>query len=537
MKASLSSPTQTYCYTTFGAAAAHSLKFKGGGLLSKHQKLGCNRVDEAHKSNRVNDPSVPAVRRVNQNHNSDNQQRRSQLPGQSRGRKQGRGARKGKLKGKGAQHRKQGDGDDGRQSETDHNKGVEKMAKLLEEVQEREDVTFCQALCAFVATFIGQASLRMKERMWWSQLQHVGFLAHFESLLSTQGKETGMLEDHFCAVNDLNRVRVWLMPDLTSAGESVSVQMREPDGTWEKGESKGESDEEHDGDDLAVRTNPKASSTLWDIGLHLPSCVEAVMSGSVEGANGDTHTDRRSHGHRKKTNAPNLHVPLPKWSWAAIPQALRQGKRIEVTSLLITQVGEGIHSYTCAELYLDYSNSLYIPQGINEAQTMANAVGSAGLQDTLNNVGLGAIERYSRRLKRFHNKQAQELNEKTSFNLEIDEDFGVKMVCTDKRASEGELHEEESLQDEQDALHQSFLQDEEIDSILHRIRSVINDPREKKNYMLLLQTENICRALKGGRVTSCKSAKDRTSMAITLEQTNVLLQQHNMRPGDKEKVQ
>ena len=147
--------------------------------------------------------------------------------------------------------------------------------------------------------------------------------------------------------------------------------------------------------------------------------------------------------------------------------------------------------------------------------------------------------------------QAQDLNETSSFNLEIDENFGVKMVLTDKkdawgRSKAGSKAESEdgmaetsrsySLQDEQDALQMSFMQDEEIDSILSRIRNVIEDPREKKNYMLLLQTENICRALKGGRITSCKSAKDRTSMGITLEQTTSLLQHHNMRPGDKERV-
>ena len=65
-----------------------------------------------------------------------------------------------------------------------------------------------------------------------------------------------------------------------------------------------------------------------------------------------------------------------------MPDSLVKGRRIKVTSVLITQ-------------------------GINEAQTMANAIGSATLQDTLNNVGLGTIERYSRRLKRFHNKMVR----------------------------------------------------------------------------------------------------------------------------------
>ena len=34
--------------------------------------------------------------------------------------------------------------------------------------------------------------------------------------------------------------------------------------------------------------------------------------------------------------------------------------------------------------------------------------------------------------------------------------------------------------------------------------------------------------MRGGRLTSCKSAKDRTSMAISLEQARLLLDQHGV---------
>ena len=48
-----------------------------------------------------------------------------------------------------------------------------------------------------------------------------------------------------------------------------------------------------------------------------------------------------------------------------------------------------------------------------------------------------------------------------------------------------------------------------------------SDPSEK-NVEMLLEVERICRMLGGCRVTFCKSGKDRTGMAITLEQSRLL---------------
>ena len=48
-----------------------------------------------------------------------------------------------------------------------------------------------------------------------AQLAEIGFLCHWESLLSTTGEEIGMLEDFIVAVHDINNIklRVWL-PNL-----------------------------------------------------------------------------------------------------------------------------------------------------------------------------------------------------------------------------------------------------------------------------------------------------------------------------------
>ena len=50
----------------------------------------------------------------------------------------------------------------------------------------------------------------------------------------------------------------------------------------------------------------------------------------------------------------------------------------------------------------------------------------------------------------------------------------------------------------------------------------------KKHVELLQDGERLARIMRGGRLTSCKSAKDRTSMAITLEEAQLLIEEHGI---------
>lgn len=115
-------------------------------------------------------------------------------------------------------------------------------------------------------------------------------------------------------------------------------------------------------------------------------------------------------------------------------------------------------------------------QGVNEQQSIADTFGDSHLQDQINIKSLQRLTAYCERFR---------------------ERFGTSGIPLSRKAKE-------------------------VADLLQQLRSQIHT-RKAKNTDILTLSQALCRTLECGRLTSCKSAKDRTAMAVTLEEAHILL--------------
>lgn len=126
---------------------------------------------------------------------------------------------------------------------------------------------------------------------------------------------------------------------------------------------------------------------------------------------------------------------------------------------------------------------------------------SLKLQDDINNRSMKKLSEYVDNFE----KIALEMKSKC-LHSKIDSVTTIIMICSDSSSK---------LQ---------AIQVRDLHSLLQQSHS----SQKSKNIEFLLTVEQIVCCMQGGRLTSCKSGKDRTGMAVTLEQCCFLRNFHHL---------
>ncbi|GMF25967.1 unnamed protein product [Phytophthora fragariaefolia] len=278
----------------------------------------------------------------------------------------------------------------------------------------RFDMCLSQALTTLVTSFCRQLEYSLQhptDRTFLHTIESIGFLFQVESLLSTQGKEIGMLEDFSAAVDALKHVT------------------------------------------FVLDTSPPAHLPSTLLNLHMKN---TPLPGVV--------SVRLSKGSAKGTYTVAVGVRCSEYIRDSIPFTIRSGGVISVTPVIFTQ-------------------------GINEMQTLANNASSkkTTLQDIINRKSFFVLTRYVEKYKQLAAQRPDAVPTPMRTITPLLESLEGRIATASKR-------------------------------------QVVKSKHPK----IIQESSHLCRLLGAGRVTSCKSAKDRTGMSVTLEQVRLLTENHGL---------
>eukprot|EP00753_Platysulcus_tardus_P010243 PLAT2536.1.p1 GENE.PLAT2536.1~~PLAT2536.1.p1 ORF type:complete len:1403 (-),score=655.87 PLAT2536.1:229-4416(-) len=405
-----------------------------------------------------------------------------------------------------------------------------KLRRLTTAIYRRRPVAFAQGLAALLTSFARRIELMTKGEL--AILSRVGFLMQVESLISTAGKELGMLGDMDVVVQELSSVRFQLLPPLKADGEAeveaeggkagedeeaeekeaevgaeVEAEVEaEAEAAVDEGKAGDDDDAGEESGDADVRLGMPAHVAVDDAAAAAPAAAAAGKADKPTSTPlGIAFKLRRVRGHLV------IQLPVMQTVWDMLPSELRAGALVSVTAVLFQQ-------------------------GVNEMQSLVNAVGDSTLQDTINLENLERLETYFYKWR----DEAVALEAAAAVGEPPGGLVLVKQVTAalaDSDAIEAEMDRAGAVAPPSrhvasDLGLSSSIEDrlERLERQLTNIRTTVTEAvgKRRKAIEILSLTAEFTRNLAGGRVTCCKSAKDRTSMSVTLEQMRLLQQEHKL---------
>jgi hypothetical protein len=408
--------------------------------------------------------------------------------------------------------------------------------KLEWEIKKRTDVAWIQATTQLVATFCRQLDSVLacgddhSAVMILSQWFEIGFLAGFESLLSTSGQESGMLGDADAAISKLGEIQLFLLTEEEEEeeeeGETGSGAEDEEGG--EEGESKRHRAD--GGDSTSTRFGRVAYErgfklTSGSLSLKKPKSSHrsdsprqpASLIKGLDDSDSDTEEGGGGSGSgaassildeaaKRDATRENLRqLSSPKLTAFAGPFTDPNGKPVfNVTvrlSASVPQIVRDVFEGASARRTIKVVPVLFT-QGVNERQTAANylpmgLMGDSYLQHEINVEGTQRLTAYFRSYDGFVSRNPLGSN-------------GGHGSCSKRTVAQ-------------------WYTTEELRQQLHCLTAAVRETKVSvKNIKILLLAQVLCRGLNGGRVTMCKSGKDRTAMSVTLEQARLLVSQHGV---------
>ncbi len=365
--------------------------------------------------------------------------------------------------------------------------------RLKFNVSGRSCMAMSQALAAAVAAAVQKLTDAVLQRngVLVRQWVSIGLLVHEVSLLSTRGKEHGMLDDMATALDRLNLTVRLVLAGEGQQGQSVmrsadpnddSASLLRVAGLRSVPQSRASDGMDREASAPAAATSNSRVTGRKVVTLEVHSreafawLVQQLTHGG--GSGGSDGSDGSGGGGGGGGGVGDLERGEPEGSTAGALD-------IVVLPVMMTL-------------------------GVNEVQTVANAAGDTNIQTEINRKGLQGLRQYLgafREFQRHEKKSSTPLTRGGETLLQM----GGPFQSVGSSAAAADADNDDNGGDA--AANTCTVLLSSLEGLIDSEASL----RQRKIVDLLMKSCFAARLLNGARTTSCKSAKDRTSMFYTLE--------------------